>query len=72
MNPGLLSRNLLFPHRFQEFVPLLRQIANAIERLLSDQNLADTLWTLALERAKYFDSRRMAEDHIKLYTTLVK
>jgi glycosyltransferase involved in cell wall biosynthesis len=57
---------LLFPDGNPE------ALANAIERLLSDQALADRLRAYALERAKYFNPRRMAEDNIKLYTTLLK
>ncbi len=47
-------------------------LANAIERLLSDQALADRLRAHALERVKCFNSKRMAEDYIKLYMTLIK
>jgi glycosyltransferase involved in cell wall biosynthesis len=57
---------LLFPDGNPE------ALASAIERLLSDQELADTLRAHAMERSKYFDSRRMAEDYIKLYMTLLK
>ena len=57
---------LLFPDGNPE------ALANAIERLLNDQALADRLRAHATERVKYFNSTRMAEEHIKLYTTLLK
>jgi glycosyltransferase involved in cell wall biosynthesis len=56
---------LLFPDGNPE------ALANAIERLLSDQALADRLRARALEWVKNFNSNRMAEDYIKLYTTLI-
>jgi glycosyltransferase involved in cell wall biosynthesis len=57
---------LLYSHRNPE------ALANAIERLLSDQALADRFRAHAAEWVKYFNSKRMAEDYIKLYTTLLQ
>jgi glycosyltransferase involved in cell wall biosynthesis len=57
---------LLFPNGNPE------ALANTIERLLSDKDLADRLRAHAVERVKYFNSSRMAEDYIKLYTALLK
>ena len=47
-------------------------LASAIENILLDDNLRHRLSENALRRSQYFNSRRMAEDYVGLYASLLQ